>query len=138
LGKSRYGVLLQAVRDDSVGVQSAGKNIFRLKAEAMMISAFFASVAGSLYAHYISFIDPTTFYLHDIIIVLTMVIVGGLVSLRGSVLAAFIIILLPELLRFVSLPPDMIGPMRQIMYALLLILILMYRPRGLFGKVDLE
>ncbi len=138
LGRSRYGTLLQAVRDDSIGAQSLGKNIFRLKAEAMMFSAFFAGIAGSLYAHYISFIDPSTFYLNDIIIILTMVIVGGLVSLRGSFLAAVIIILLPEMLRFVSLPSSMIGPMRQIMYALLLIVILMYRPRGLFGKVDLE
>ena len=103
----------------------------------MMISAALAALAGSLYAHYISFIDPSTFYLADIIIVVTMVIVGGLVSLRGSLVATVIIILLPEMLRFVALPPSMIGPMRQIMYALLLILILLYRPRGLFGKIDL-
>lgn len=138
LTRSRYGKLLEATRDDAVGLQMLGKNIFRLKYQAMMISAFIAAVAGSLYGHYISFIDPSTFYLNDIVILLTIVIVGGLASIKGSIAAAIIIILLPEMLRFVNMPPAMIGPMRQILYALLLILIVMYRPRGLFGKVDLE
>lgn len=138
LTRSRYGTLLQAVRDDAVGLSVLGKHVFRLKYQAMMISAFIAGIAGSLYAHYISFIDPSTFYLSDIVIVVTMVIVGGLASLRGSVLAAVIIIALPEMLRFVDLPPSMIGPVRQMMYAVLLIGILLFRPRGLFGKVDLR
>lgn len=138
LTRSRYGKLLEAVRDDQVGVQSLGKNVFRLKSQAMMISACIAGIAGSLYAHYISFIDPSTFYLNDIIIVLTIVIVGGLASTKGNILAALVIILIPEMLRFVSLPPSMIGPVRQMMYALLLIVILMYRPRGFFGRVDLQ
>lgn len=138
LTRSRYGKLLEAVRDDAIGTQARGKNIFKLKYQSVMISAFFAGIAGSLYGHYISFIDPSTFFLNDIIIIVTIVIVGGLASVRGNMLGAFIIILLPEALRFVSLPPSMIGPMRQILYAVLLILILMYRPRGLFGRVDLE
>lgn len=138
LSRSRYGKLLEAVRDDQIGAQSLGKNIFRLKSQAMMISASIAGIVGSLYAHYISFIDPFGFYLSDIIIVITIVIVGGLASLRGSVTAAILIILLPELLRFVDMPPSMIGPVRQIMYAVLLIGILMYRPKGLFGRVELE
>lgn len=138
LCRSRYGKLLEAVRDDRIGAQMLGKNIFRLKYQAMMISAFFAAIAGSLYAHYISFIDPSTFYLNDIVIIITIVIVGGLASLRGSILATIIILLIPEALRFVDLPPALIGPMRQILYALLLILILMYRPKGLLGRVDLE
>ena len=135
---SRYGKLLEAVRDNALGASRLGKNIFKLKYQAMIISAFVASIAGSLYAHYISFIDPSTFYLNDIIIVLTMVIVGGLASFRGSIVATIIIMLLPELLRFVNLPSSMIGPMRQIMYAVLLLLILHFRPRGLFGRVDLQ
>ncbi|MCB9798890.1 branched-chain amino acid ABC transporter permease [Candidatus Nomurabacteria bacterium] len=138
LTRSRYGKLLEATRDDAVGLQMLGKNIFRLKYQSMMVAAFCAAIAGSLYGHYISFIDPSTFYLNDIVILLTIAIVGGLASLRGSIAAAIIIILLPEMLRFVNMPPSMIGPMRQILYALLLILILMFRPRGLFGKVDLE
>ncbi|HAT03574.1 MAG TPA: branched-chain amino acid ABC transporter permease [Candidatus Magasanikbacteria bacterium] len=135
---SRYGKLLEAVRDDAIGAQALGKNIYHLKVQSMMISAFFAGIAGSLYAHYISYIDPSTFFLSDIIIIFTIVIVGGLASLRGSIIAAIIIIALPELLRFIDIPSSMIGPMRQMIYAVILILILMFRPRGIFGRIDLD
>ena len=136
--RSRYGRLLEAVRDDAIGAQALGKNIYKLKIQSLMISAFFAGIAGSLYAHYISYIDPSTFFISDIIIIFTIVIVGGLASLRGSVISAIIILGLPEMLRFVDLPSSMIGPMRQMMFAVILILILMFKPRGLFGKIDLE
>lgn len=138
LTRSRYGRLLEAVRDDAMGLEVFGKNIFRLKYQSMMVSAAIAGIAGSLYAHYISYIDPSTFFLNDMVVILTIVIVGGLASIKGSFFAALIIILIPELLRFVSLPPSMIGQARQILYAVALIGILMYRPKGLFGKVDLE
>lgn len=138
LVNSRYGKLLEAVRDDAIGIAVLGKNYFRLKYQAMGVSAFFAGVAGSLFAHFISFIDPSTFFLNDIVIIFTVVIVGGLASVRGSVIAAIIMILIPELLRFVDLPSSIIGPSRQIFYALILLAILMFRPKGLFGRVDLE
>lgn len=137
LVNSRYGKVLAAVRDDAFGAAVLGKNVFRLKVEAMMLSAFVAGIAGSLYAHYIRFIDPSTFFISDIVILLTIVIVGGLASLRGSIVAAVIIILIPELLRFVDVPSHIVGAFRQIVYSLFLIGILMFRPRGLFGKVDL-
>jgi branched-chain amino acid transport system permease protein len=138
LVKSRYGRLLEGVRDNEIGLSVLGKNVFRLKYQSMMIAAFMAGLAGSLYAHYITFIDPSTFYLDDLILVLTIVIVGGLASLRGTVLASFIIVLIPELLRFVDLPSSILGPGRRIIYALILILILLYKPKGIDGKVDLE
>lgn len=135
---SRYGKLLEAVRDDAIGTASLGKNIFRLKYQSFMISAFFTGIAGSLFAHYISYIDPSTFFIHDLIIIFTIVIVGGLASLKGSIIAGIIIIILPELLRFLDLPSGIIGPMRQIIYALILIMILLFKPRGLFGRIDLD
>ncbi len=137
LTKSRYGKLLAAVRDDALGVAVLGKSVFRLQSESMMVSAFVGGIAGSLYAHYINFIDPSTFFISDIVILLTIVIVGGLASLRGSVVAAIIIILIPELLRFLDLPDHVVGAYRQIMYTLFLLAILLFKPRGLFGKVDL-
>lgn len=136
--KSPFGRLLEAMRDDDLGLRVLGKNTSRLKYKSMMISAFFAGVAGSLFAHYISFIDPSTFYINELILVITIVIVGGIASIRGSVIAPIIIILIPELLRFFPLPSSILGPARQIIYALILLLILLYRPRGLFGRVDLE
>ncbi len=134
---SPFGKLLQATRDDEVGLRVLGKNTFKLKWKAMMISAFFAGIAGSLFAHYISFIDPTSFNLKEIILILTIVIVGGAASIKGSIIGTFVIILLPEALRFLALPSSILGPARQVVYAVILLAILLYRPRGIFGRVDL-
>ncbi len=136
--KSKFGKLLEAMRDDEIGVRVLGKDTAKLKYKAIAISAFFAGVAGSLFAHYISFIDPSSFFINDLILVLTIVLVGGIASLRGSIAASFVIILIPELLRFLSLPSAIVGPARQIIYAIILLIILMYKPRGLFGRIDLE
>ena len=135
--RSPFGRLLEATRDDELGLRVLGKNTFVLKYKAMAISAFFAGIAGSLFAHYLSYIDPKTFLLPELILLLTILIVGGIASIKGSVVSAFIIVLIPEVLRFVSLPSTIIGPLRQIAYALILLLILFYRPRGLFGRIDL-
>lgn len=135
---SRYGKLLEALRDDAIGLQALGKNIFKLKYQAMMISAAFAGVAGSLFAHYITYIHPTNFFLADIILMLSIVIVGGLASVRGSVIATALLILLTESIRFIDLPSAILGPSRLIIYSVVLLIILMYRPRGLFGRIDLS
>lgn len=136
--KSPFGRLLGATRDDELSLRVLGKNTFKLKAKAMMISAFFAGIAGSLFAHYITYIDPSSFTLTQIILIFTIVIVGGLASIKGSIAGTFLIILIPELLRFLSLPSSILGPLRQIIYALILLGILLYKPRGIFGEVDLE
>ena len=136
--RSKFGLLLQATRDDELGLMVLGYDTSKIKMIAMMISAFFAGIAGSLFAHYISFIDPSSFYIGDIILIVSIVIVGGIASIRGSVIATFIIFAIPETIRFVSMPGYMIGPVRQILYSLVLIMVLLYRPRGLFGRIDLE
>ena len=136
--KSPFGRLLQATRDDELALRVLGKNTSRIKYKAMIISAFFAGIAGSLFAHYITYIDPSSFYLGDVILILTIVILGGLATIRGSIIATFIILLIPELLRFLALPSSILGPLRQIIYAVILLGVLLYRPRGLFGGVDLE
>ena len=135
--RSPFGRLLEATRDDEVGLRVLGKNTFLLKAKAMMLSAGCAGIAGSLFAHYISYIDPSSFLLTEIIFVVTIVIVGGIASIKGSVVATMLLVLLPEALRFLSLPSQILGPSRQIIYAILLLAILLLRPRGLFGRVDL-
>ena len=135
--KSPFGRLLEALRDDEVGLRVLGKNTSKLKYKAMMISGFFAGIAGSLFAHYISFIDPSSFYLNELILIITIVIIGGLASIKGTVIATFILFLIPEALRFLALPSSIIGPARQIIYALILLLILLYKPRGIDGRIDL-
>ena len=136
--RSPYGRVLEAIRDDELGARMLGKNTFKLKTESMMISAFFAGLAGSLFAHYITFIDPSAFVLSEIILVFTIVIVGGIASFRGSIFATIFLIILPEALRFIALPSSVLGPLRQILYALILLLVLLYKPRGLFGRVDIH
>jgi len=135
--KSDFGRLMEATRDDEMGLRVLGKNTFKIKSKAMMVSAFFAGIAGSLFAHYITYIDPSSFYLNDIILLLTIVIVGGIASIKGGVISTIIILLVPELLRFLQMPGSILGPVRQMIYALILLGILLYRPRGLFGRVDL-
>lgn len=135
---SPFGNLIQAVRDDEVLLRSYGKDSFLLKIKVMGISAFFAGVAGALFAYYISYIHPDFFNLNEIIIVLTIVIIGGLASIKGTVVAGFIVILLPEMIRLLDIPQNIMGPTRQVIYGLLLLIILRFYSRGLFGKVDLH
>lgn len=136
--QSPFGKALEATRDDELATRVLGKNTFKLKSYCLAISAFFAGIAGSLYASYITFIDPSSFSLMQLIPVLCIVIIGGLASLKGTIIATIVLTLLPEPLRFIGFPSSVVGPMRQIIYSLLLLLILIYRPRGFFGKVELE
>ena len=135
---SPFGKAMQATRDDELATRILGKNIFKIKTISLMISAFFAGLAGSLYASYITFIDPSSFTLMQLIPIFCIVIIGGLASLKGTIIATIILVLLPEPLRFIGFPSSIIGPMRQIIYALLLLLILIYRPKGFYGQVELE
>ena len=136
--KSPFGKVLESIRDDELAAKALGKNTFKIKLIALGVSAFFAGLAGSLYAHYITFIDPSSFTILQLIPVLLIVIIGGLASLKGTIIATVIIILIPEALRFVGFPSSIIGPMRQIIYALILLLILIFKPKGFYGKVELE
>ena len=132
--RSPFGRVLKSIREDELVAKSLGKNTIKFKTIALAISAFFAGIAGSLYAHYITFIDPSTFSILESILIISMIIVGGLASVEGSIIGAIILLLLPEPLRFLPLPSYAIGALRQIIYALLLILLLILRPSGFLGE----
>jgi branched-chain amino acid transport system permease protein len=134
---SPFGKVLEAMRDNELVVRVLGKNVFKMKSLVLIISAFFAGISGSLYAHYITFIDPSSFTLLQLIPVLSIVIIGGLASLEGTILATIILVFLPEPLRFIGFPSSIVGPARQILYAFLLLLILIYKPKGFYGRVSL-
>jgi branched-chain amino acid transport system permease protein len=136
--KSGFGKVLEGIRDDELATRVLGKNSFKMKSIALGVSAFFAGIAGSLYASYITFIDPSSFTIMQLIPVLLIVIVGGLASLHGTIIATFVLMALPEALRFVGFPSSIVGPMRQILYAVILLLILIYKPKGFFGRVEME
>ena len=135
---SPFGKVVEAVRDDELSAKSLGKSTFRVKCINLATSAFFAGIAGCLYASYITFIDPSSFTFSNIIPIVLIIIIGGLGSLPGTVIATFLIVLLPEPMRFIGFSSSIVGPARQIAYALILLIILYYKPRGFYGKLDLE
>ena len=138
LVKSPFGLVLKAIREDEVAAQVLGKNIVSCKLQALTISAFFAGIAGSLYAHYITFINPDAFGLLDVVLIISMLVVGGQGSMGGSLLGAAILILLPEPLRFIGLPGSMVGAVRQLLYAALLVFLIVRRPQGVWGEATVS
>lgn len=135
--RSSFGRALKAIRDDEQALQVFGYRTTYYKLTIFMMSAAMAAVAGSLFASYITFIDPSSFGVLESVLMLSIVILGGLADNKGAVVGAIIIILLPEFLRFVGLPSDIAAQMRQVIYGLLLILLMMYRPQGFLGKYRL-
>ena len=103
-----------------------------------VIGAFFAGIAGSLYAHYITFIDPSSFTVMESITILLMVVFGGMGSLLGSVVGATVLVVLPELLRFVGMPSSVAANIRQMIYGVLLVLLMMLAAPGPDGQVRLR
>jgi len=132
--RSPFGRVLRAIRDDEIAALAMGKNVNKYKIIVFVVGAFFAGVAGSLYAHYITFIDPSSFTVMESIAVLLMVVFGGMGSLAGSFVGAAILVIFPELLRFLGMPSSVAAPLRQMIYGLLLIVLMLYRPQGVLGK----
>ncbi len=131
---SPFGRILRGIREDEIATAAMGKDINKHKVLVFMIGAFFAGIAGSLYAHYITFIDPSSFTIMESITILLMVVFGGMGSIRGSFIGAAILVILPELLRFLGLPSSIAAPLRQMIYGLLLIVLMLKRPQGILGK----
>lgn len=135
---SPFGLVMGAMRDDDLGARVMGKNVVHARRVVLILSGMIAGLAGALYAHYIGFIDPSSFYLGDLVIIVTAVVLGGLGSLEGSVIGVAIYFLIPEALRFIDLPAETLGAVRQIIFMTLLLLIILLRPKGILGKVSLE
>ncbi len=126
--------LLQGVRDDQLAMMTFGKKPEYYKALAVLISSSISAVAGTLFATYSGYIDPSSFTLNESIIIVSMVLIGGLGTVKGSVAGAMFYVLLPEFLRFVQIPDEIGANIRMMIYSLILILLVMFRPHGLFGK----
>lgn len=132
--KSPFGRVLRALREDELLVKAVGKNATKHKIITFAISAMLAAFSGSLFAHYSTYIEPNNFRLADSIMIVSMVIIGGSGSLWGPFVGAAVLVLLPEGLRFMGLSTNVAANMRQIMYGLLLVLMMMFRPKGLLGR----
>lgn len=131
---SPFGRILKSIRDDEIVSLSIGKNVNKYKLLVFVIGAFFAGIAGSLYAHYITFIDPSSFTVMESIAVLLMVVFGGMGNITGSFIGALILVIFPEMLRFLGMPSSVAAPLRQMIYGLLLIILMVKRPQGIIGE----
>lgn len=117
LVKSRTGRAITAIRDNDIAAESVGINISKYKVTAFVIGAFFAGLAGVIYAHNVGLIKPTTFDYNKSIEILVIVVLGGMGSISGSIIAAIILTLLPEFLRGAD-------NLRMLMYAIVLIIMM--------------
>ena len=131
---SPFGRNLRSIREDEIASLSIGKNINKYKLIVFVVGAFFAGIAGSLYAHYITFIDPSSFTVMESIAVLLMVVFGGMGNIKGSFIGALILVIFPEMLRFLGMPSSIAAPLRQMIYGLLLIILMIKRPQGIVGE----
>ncbi|MEO7101584.1 MAG: branched-chain amino acid ABC transporter permease [Luteolibacter sp.] len=128
LVNSTYGRAFIAVHDDEIAAESNGIDTTRTKVTAFVTGAFFAGIAGGLYAHHKQFLSPTGFDWVKSIDIVVMVILGGMGRTVGVVAAAILLTLMPEVLRDFS-------EYRMIIYALLIILLMLLRPAGLFSLI---
>lgn len=128
--KSSQGRACISIREDEIAAESMGINTTKYKVMAFAMGAFFAGVAGALYSSYFYFINPTMFGFQKSIDILVIVVFGGMGSITGSVIAAMLLAVITTVLQSYS-------ELRMIIYALLLISIMLFRPQGLLGSKEI-
>ena len=126
---SKYGRAIIAIREDEIAAGATGLNTTYYKVLAFTLSAFFAGVAGSIYAHHIGALQPSLASFNRSVEFVAIVVLGGMGSLTGSVLAAMLLLSLPEALRAFS-------EYRMLLYSVALVLIMIFKPGGLFGNYE--
>jgi ABC-type branched-subunit amino acid transport system permease subunit len=132
--KSQFGRIVKSIKSDEVAAASLGTNVKEYKIIVLVLSAFLAGVSGALYAHYLGSLDPGRFTINESFLIISMVIIGGTSSLRGALLGAALFLLIPESLRLVELNTARLAAVREIIFAFLLLIILIFRPQGTIGK----
>lgn len=128
---SSHGRAMLSIRDNEIAAEAMGINAFKYKMLAFIIAAFFAGIAGGLYAHSLGYIRPSNFDFNNSIEQLTFVVFGGMGSLSGSIISAILLTFLPELLRNFD-------EYRMLVYPLILILLMIFRPQGLLGNKEIS
>ena len=128
---SRTGRVITAIKNDEIAAESMGIELSRYKLLIFSVSSIFAGLAGAFYAHYVGFIDPSSFSADQSIQILSMIILGGMGNIYGSILGALSLTALPELLRPLL-------SMRQVLYGALLVVMVLLRPQGILGGINLR
>lgn len=134
--KSHIGRAMIAVREDEFAAQCMGSPVTKTKVISFTVGAFFAGIAGALYAHYLTLLSPNSFDFNRSFEVIIMVVLGGLGSLSGSIVAALFLTFLKEYLR--DLREWTVVDLRMIIYSSILIIVMLRRPQGLFGRHELK
>jgi branched-chain amino acid transport system permease protein len=135
---SPYGLMLQGIRDDELVVSTLGRDVTRAKVVVFAIAGGLAAVAGGLYATFYGVIDPSAFGVPVIILLWSMLFIGGAGNLYGPVLGAGLLLFLPEGLRLLGMESVKAGEIQQMIYGLLLIFLMIFRPQGLAGRHMVE
>lgn len=137
IAQSSFGRVLKAIREDETALEVFGYRALWYKLTVFTISAGLIAIVGGLFASYISFIDQNVLNVNESVFFLAVVILGGLANLKGTIIASVLLQVIPELFRFIGLPSEFAGQIRQALYGLLLIVLMLYRPRGLLGEYKL-
>ncbi len=138
LVSSSFGRVLKAIREDEKVAEVFGYRATHYKLAIWVISAMMAGLAGGLFGSFTSFVDPNSFILLESMLLVSIVILGGLASIRGSIIGAMAFVLLEEGMRFVPfLPDEFVGQARQVILGVLLVLLMLFRPQGLAGRYKL-
>lgn len=135
---SPFGRVLKAIREDEMAVLALGRNTMDFKVSAFAIGAGIAAISGGLYAVYVTYIDPTSFTLDESIFIISIVLLGGSGNLRGPIIGTIFMIILPELLRFIGMPDTIAPNVRQMIYGVILVYLMLKRPQGIAGEYGME
>lgn len=127
--KSRHGRAILSIRENEIAAESCGINTTYYKTLGFVVSAFFAGIAGGLYAGNIGILNPSAFGFMKSIEILVMVVLGGMGSMFGSVFSATVLTALPEMLRSFA-------AYRMVAYSLVLVIVMIFKPSGLMGTYD--
>jgi len=125
----RFGRALVSIRENELAAEAMGVHTTRYKIQAFVLAAFFAGIAGSYYAHFVKYISPDSFYIYESFILLAMLAFGGQGNLIGPVVGAAVLIVIPELIRFLQ-------EYRMLVYGGVLIIMMLVRRQGLLGGRD--
>ena len=131
LRRSVQGLAFLSIREDEIAAEAMGVPTTRVKVTAFVMAAFFAGVAGALFAHEQQFFKPDNFSFITSINIVVMVVLGGMGSVSGTTIGALLLIIVPESLHSID-------QYRLVIYALLLILLMLLRPQGIFGQDELD
>jgi len=134
IGESPLGRILKAMRDDESATLAIGKSVLRYKVLVFCVSGGLAAVAAALFAHYQAFINPFSFNLDRSIFLIALVVLGGTANLLGTVAGAILFVGLPELLRFLQARQDIVDAVRNLVFGLMLVLFMRFRPEGLIPE----